>query len=214
LPAARRRMRSGGGRATRGAGAHAGARVMPGYEPPLRDYRFVLHEVLKIHEETSLAGFADLTEDMTGAVLAEAGRLASEVLAPLNRTGDVEGCRLENGIVGTPPGFREAWARLVEGGWPSLECDPEYGGQGMPAVLNLAVGTVQSAANMALMMYQGLTHGAYSAIHAHGTEEQKRLYLPKLVSCEWTGTMNLTEPQCGTDLGLLRTRAEPEPDGS
>ncbi len=182
---------------------------MPHYEPPLRDYLFVLHEALKIQEETEIRGYDEMTEDFTSAVLAEAGKIASEVLAPLNRVGDTQGCRLENGVVYTPEGFREAWAQLVEGGWPSLECDPDYGGQGMPSVLNISVGTMQSAANMAFMMYQGLTHGAYSAIHVHGTEEQRRTYLPKLVSGEWTGTMNLTEPHCGTDLGLLRTRAVP-----
>ncbi len=187
---------------------------MPGYEPPLRDYRFVLHEVLKIQDETEIAGLDELTEDVTAVVLGEAGRLASDVLEPLNRIGDIEGCRLENGVVRTPTGFPDAWAKLVDGGWPSLECDPAHGGQGMPAVLNFSVGTIQTAANMALMMYQGLTHGAYSAIRRHGTEEQKRLYLPKLASGEWTGTMNLTEPQCGTDLGLLRTRAVPQDDGS
>ncbi|MFQ5566145.1 MAG: acyl-CoA dehydrogenase C-terminal domain-containing protein [Paracoccaceae bacterium] len=187
---------------------------MPSYEPPLKDYRFILHEALKVHDETAIEGYADLTPDFTGAVLEEAGKIASEVLAPLNRTGDVEGCRLENGVVRTPEGFREAFDLLREGGWPSMECDPDYGGQGMPALLNVCVGTMHSAANMALMMYPGLTHGAYSAIHTHGTEAQKATYLPKLVSGEWTGTMNLTEPHCGTDLGLLRTRAEPQADGS
>jgi alkylation response protein AidB-like acyl-CoA dehydrogenase len=187
---------------------------MPSYEPPLRDYRFILHEALKVQDETEIEGYAELTEDFTGAVLGEAGKIAAEVLAPLNQTGDRQGCRLENGVVRTPDGFREAFALLREGGWPSMECDPDYGGQGMPALLNLCVGTMQSAANMAFMMYSGLTHGAYSAIHNHGTDALKAKYLPKLVSGEWTGTMNLTEPQCGTDLGLLRTRAEPQADGS
>ena len=187
---------------------------MPAYAPPLDDFRFVLHEVLKVQEESDIAGYADLTEDFTGQILGAAGRIAREVLAPLNAIGDRQGCRLENGVVRTPDGFREAWRLLVEGGWPSMECDPEYGGQGVPTVLNISVGTIQSAANMAFMMYSGLTHGAYSTILAYGTEEQKRLYLPPLVSGEWTGTMNLTEPQCGTDLGLVRTRAEPAPDSS
>ena len=187
---------------------------MPHYEPPLRDYRFVLHEALKIQDETAIRGYDEMTEDVTSAVLGEAGKIAAEVLAPLNRVGDVEGCRLENGVVYTPNGFKAAWAQLVAGGWPSLECDPEYGGQGMPSVLNISVGTMQSAANMAFMMYQGLTHGAYSALAAHGTDEQKRTFLPKLVSGEWTGTMNLTEPHCGTDLGMLRTKAVPNGDGS
>jgi len=187
---------------------------MPQYEPPLRDYRFVLHEALKIHEETAIAGYSDLTEDMTDAILGEAGKIAHEVLAPLNQVGDRQGCRLENGVVRTPEGFRQAWAEMIAGGWPSFECDPEYGGQGLPALLNLCIGTMQSAANMAFMMYPGLTHGAYSAIHAHGTAQQKRTYLPKLVSGEWMGTMNLTEPHCGTDLGMLRTTARPNGDGS
>ena len=184
------------------------------YTPPLEDLNFVLHEALKVHEETAIEGYAEITPDMTGAIFAEAGKIAAEVLEPLNAIGDRQGCRLENGVVRTPDGFREAWETLVEGGWPSMECDPDYGGQGVPSVVNMMVGMMQSAANMAFMMYSGLTHGAYSAIHAHGTEAQKRLYLPKLVSGEWTGTMNLTEPHCGTDLGLLRTKAEPQEDGS
>ena len=144
----------------------------------------------------------------------EAGRLASDVLHPLNRIGDVEGCRLENGVVRTPIGFKAAYDMVRDGGWMGLDCDPAYGGQGMPYVLNTAVGEIFVSANMAFNMYQGLTHGAYSAIHAHGTEDQKATWLPNMVSGLWTGTMNLTEPHCGTDLGLLRTRAEPQADGS
>ena len=136
------------------------------------------------------------------------------MLAPLNAVGDREGCRLENGVVRTPTGFRAAFDLVREGGWTGLDCDPAYGGQGMPYVLATAVGQMAAAANMAFNMYQGLTHGAYSAIHAHGSEEQKATWLPKMVTCEWTGTMNLTEPHAGTDLGLLRTRAEPQADGS
>jgi alkylation response protein AidB-like acyl-CoA dehydrogenase len=187
---------------------------MPSYSPPLADYHFILHEALKVHEETAIEGYGDLTPDFTGAVLEEAGKIAAEVLAPINLSGDRQGCTLEDGVVRTPDGFKEAFALLREGGWPSMECDPEYGGQGMPTLLNLSVGTMQSAANMAFMMYAGLTHGAYSAIHTHGTDELKAKYLPKMVSGEWTGTMNLTEPHCGTDLGMLRTRAEPQEDGS
>jgi len=187
---------------------------MQTYAPPLRDYRFVLHETLKVQDETGIAGYDDMAEDLTAPVLEEAGKIAAEVLAPLNEIGDKQGCRLENGVVRTPDGFRDAWRTLCEGGWPALECDPTYGGQGMPALLNMSVGTMKSAANMAFMMYSGLTHGAYSAIHAHGTEEQKQTYLPKLTSGEWTGTMNLTEPQCGTDLGLIRTKAVKNGDGS
>ncbi|MEO0819255.1 MAG: acyl-CoA dehydrogenase C-terminal domain-containing protein [Pseudomonadota bacterium] len=187
---------------------------MPTYTAPLADYRFVLHEVLKVQDTPEIAGYEDLTEDFTGQILEEAGKIARDVLAPINAVGDRQGCRLENGVVRTPDGFKEAWKLMVEGGWPSLECDPEYGGQGMPTVLNMSVGTFKSAANMAFMMYPGLTHGAYSALHHHGSEEQKATYLPKLVSGEWTGTMNLTEPQCGTDLGLIRTKATPNGDGS
>ncbi|MEL7470344.1 MAG: acyl-CoA dehydrogenase C-terminal domain-containing protein [Pseudomonadota bacterium] len=183
------------------------------FEPPLRDFKFVLHETLKIQEETSISGYDEMTDDFTGAVLDEAGKIARDVLEPLNAVGDQEGCRLENGVVYTPKGFKEAWNLLVEGGWPSMECDEAYGGQNMPSVLNLAVGTMQSSANMGFMMYSGLTHGAYSALHHSGTEEQKQKYLPKLASGEWTGTMNLTEPHCGTDLGLLRTKAVPNGDG-
>jgi alkylation response protein AidB-like acyl-CoA dehydrogenase len=186
---------------------------MPTYTPPLRDLRFVLHETLRIHERAEIAGYADLTPDATDAIFAEAGRLAAEVIAPTNRPGDA-GCTLETGVVRTPPGFRAAADALRAGGWPALECDPEFGGQGLPNVVALAVGEMHSAANMALMMYNGLTHGAYSAIHKHGAPEQKATYLPKLASGDWTGTMNLTEPHCGTDLGMLRTRAEPQADGS
>ncbi|MEM9062609.1 MAG: acyl-CoA dehydrogenase C-terminal domain-containing protein [Pseudomonadota bacterium] len=183
------------------------------FQPPLRDFKFVLHETLKIQDETAISGYEEMTDDFTGAVLDEAGKIARDVLEPLNAVGDQEGCRLENGVVYTPKGFKEAWDLLVEGGWPSMECDEAYGGQNMPSVLNLAVGTMQSSANMGFMMYSGLTHGAYSALHHSGTDEQKQKYLPKLVSGEWTGTMNLTEPHCGTDLGLLRTKAVPNGDG-
>ena len=186
---------------------------MPFYSPPVKDMDFVLHDTLKVHE-ADIPGYAELERDFTGAVLAEAGKIARDVLAPLNKVGDRQGCRLENGVVRTPEGFRQAIDTLRQGGWTGLDCDPAYGGQGMPNVLASAVGEMFSSANMALMMYTGLTHGAYSAIHAHGSEEQKQTYLPKLVSYEWGGTMNLTEPQCGTDLGLIRTRAEPQEDGS
>jgi alkylation response protein AidB-like acyl-CoA dehydrogenase len=186
---------------------------MPNYTPPLRDFAFVLHEALKI-DAADIPGYADLDRDFTAAILGEAGKIASEVLAPLNLSGDRQGCVLENGVVRTPEGFKAAFDTLREGGWTGLDCDPDYGGQGMPYVLATAVGEMHCAANMAFMMYPGLTHGAYSAIHAHGSEDQKRTYLPKMVAGAWTGTMNLTEPHCGTDLGLLRTRAEPQDDGS
>mgnify|MGYP006272586559 CR=1 FL=1 len=186
---------------------------MPTYTPPLRDFAFVLHEALRVHD-SDVTGYDELEPGFTSAILEEAGKIASEVLAPLNLPGDREGCVLENGVVRTPAGFREAFDTLREGGWTGLDCDPDYGGQGMPFVLATAVGEMHSAANMALMMYPGLTHGAYSAIRTHGSDEQKSTYLPKMVSGEWTGTMNLTEPHCGTDLGLLRTRAVPQDDGS
>jgi alkylation response protein AidB-like acyl-CoA dehydrogenase len=175
--------------------------------------QFVLHDVLKITEQ-SVPGYEDLEADFTSAILEEAGKLTSEVLAPLNVVGDTEGCKLENGVVRTPTGFKEAFSQVREGGWPGLDMPEEYGGQNMPCVIGTAVGEMFSSANMAFTMYQGLTHGAASAILAHGTDAQKDLYLPKMVSCEWTGTMNLTEPHCGTDLGLMRTKAEPQADGS
>jgi alkylation response protein AidB-like acyl-CoA dehydrogenase len=175
--------------------------------------QFVLHEVLNV-TESDLPGYADLDRDFTAAILDEAGKIARDVLAPLNAPGDAEGCRLENGVVYTPKGFREAFTALKDGGWPAIDCDPAYGGQGLPYIMSCATGEMFVSANMAFNMYQGLTHGAYSAIHAHGTEAQKATYLPKMVSCDWTGTMNLTEPHCGTDLGMMRTKAEPQADGS
>ncbi|MDO5605629.1 MAG: acyl-CoA dehydrogenase C-terminal domain-containing protein [Paracoccus sp. (in: a-proteobacteria)] len=186
---------------------------MPIYNAPVRDMQFILHDVLNV-SAAGLPGHDELDRDFTEAVLDAAGKLASEVLAPLNLPGDQAGCVLENGVVRTPEGFKAAFEAMKEGGWTALDCDPEYGGQGMPYVMGLATGEIFVSANMAFNMYQGLTHGAYSAIHAHGTDAQKATYLPKMVSCDWTGTMNLTEPHCGTDLGLLRTKAEPQEDGS
>ncbi len=186
---------------------------MPSYTAPVKDMQFVLHDLLQI-TASDIPGYADLDAGFTAAVLEEAGKLASDVLAPLNAVGDREGCVLENGVVRTPTGFKAAFDQLKEGGWTALDCDPDYGGQGLPYLMGTAVGEIFVAANMALNMYQGLTHGAYSAIHVHGTAEQKAIYLPRMVSCDWTGTMNLTEPHCGTDLGMMRTRAEPQADGS
>jgi len=186
---------------------------MPIYTPPLKDMEFILHDVLKIHESTT-PGYDELEPDFTGAILEEAGKIARDVMAPLNEVGDREGCTLENGVVRTPTGFKAAFDTLREGGWTGLDCDPEYGGQGMPYVLNAAVGEMHAGSNMSLNMYPGLTHGAYSAIHAHASDALKQKFLPKMVTCEWTGTMNLTEPHCGTDLGLLRSKAEPQDDGS
>jgi alkylation response protein AidB-like acyl-CoA dehydrogenase len=186
---------------------------MTAYAAPVRDMQFLLHDVLGV-TTSGVPGYDSLDPAFTLAVLDAAGRLAGDVLAPLNAVGDREGCQLENGAVRTPPGFADAFAALRAGGWTALDCDPAYGGQGLPCLMGTAVGEMFVSANMALNMYQGLTHGAYSAIHAHGTPGQKAMWLPKLVSGDWTGTMNLTEPQCGTDLGLLRTRADPQADGS
>ena len=186
---------------------------MPVYNAPTKDTQFILHDVLKI-SESDIPGYNELEAEFTGAVLEEAGKVAVNVLHPLNVVGDTEGCRLENGIVYTPTGFKDAFEQVKEGGWTGLDMPEEYGGQNMPYVIGTAVGEMFSAANQAFTMYQGLTHGAASAILAHGTEAQKNTYLPNMVSCEWTGTMNLTEPHCGTDLGLMRTKAEPQGDGS
>jgi len=186
---------------------------MPSYTPPTKDMQFILHDVLKV-STTDTPGYADLDRDFTGAVLEEAGKISSEVLAPLNVVGDTEGCKLENGVVRTPTGFKAAFDQVREGGWTALDLPEEFGGQNMPYILGTAVGEMFSAANQAFTMYQGLTHGAASAILAHGSEDQKATYLPKMASCDWTGTMNLTEPHCGTDLGLMRTKAEPQGDGS
>ena len=186
---------------------------MPVYNAPTKDTQFILHDVLKV-SQSDIPGYDELEAEFTGAVLEEAGKVATNVLHPLNVVGDTEGCRLENGIVYTPTGFKDAFEQVKEGGWTGLDMPEEYGGQNMPYVMGTAVGEMFSGANQAFVMYQGLTHGAASAILAHGTDEQKNKYLPNMVNCEWTGTMNLTEPHCGTDLGLMRTKAEPQGDGS
>ncbi|CAN7514580.1 acyl-CoA dehydrogenase C-terminal domain-containing protein [Phenylobacterium sp. LjRoot219] len=185
------------------------------YQPPVRDFAFLLRDVLKIERYANLPAFADAQIDTVDQILEEAGRFSAEVLGPLNRVGDKEGCRWSPDFsVTTPTGFKPAYAQFIEAGWPALGADPEFGGQGLPSVVNLAVSEMSSAANMAFAMYPGLTHGAYSAIHNGGSAEQKALYLPKLASGQWSGTMNLTEPHAGTDLGLLRTKAVPQGDGS
>ncbi|MGC3939236.1 acyl-CoA dehydrogenase C-terminal domain-containing protein [Roseobacter sp. EG26] len=186
---------------------------MPRYTAPTKDMQFILHDVLNVVDQP-IPGYDELEADFTSAVLEEAGKLTSEVLAPLNVVGDTEGCSLENGVVRTPTGFKAAFEQVKEGGWPGLDMPEQYGGQNMPYVIGTAVGEMFSSSNMAFTMYQGLTHGAASAILAHGSEAQKDTYLPKMVACDWTGTMNLTEPHCGTDLGLMRTKAEPQDDGS
>lgn len=186
---------------------------MPSYTAPLKDMQFILHDVLNASEQ-DIPGYEELDRDFTGAVIEEAGKLASEVLMPLNAVGDTEGCVLENGVVRTPTGFKDAFQQMKDGGWTALDCDPEYGGQGLPYLMHTAAQEPFVSSNMAFNMYQGLTHGAYSAIYFHGSDEQKQTYLPKMTTCEWTGTMNLTEPHCGTDLGLMRTKAVPQDDGS
>jgi len=190
---------------------------MPTYTPPLRDMQFVMHEVLNVVDELKmLPAHADIDADTINAVLEEGGKFAAEVVAPLNQSGDAEGCVLDKATheVKAPKGFKEAYAKYVEGGWPALSCDPAYGGQGLPHVVNQSFYEMLNSSNQAWTMYPGLSHGAYEALHAHGSDEQKALYLPKLTSGQWTGTMCLTEPHCGTDLGLLRTKAEPQADGT
>jgi alkylation response protein AidB-like acyl-CoA dehydrogenase len=190
---------------------------MPVYNPPLRDMQFVMHEVLDLPAAfKQLPPHADVDADTMNAVLEEAGKFAAEVAFPLNRIGDEQGCSLDKTSheVKTPDGFKAAYTQYVQGGWPALSCDPAYGGQGLPFAINNFLYEMLNSANQAWTMYPGLSHGAYECLHAHGTPEQKQLYLPRLTSGEWTGTMCLTEPHCGTDLGLLRTRAEPQADGS
>ena len=190
---------------------------MPIYTPPLRDMQFVMNEVLDVPAALQhMPAHADLDTDTIAAILEEGGKFAAEVLLPLNSVGDRQGCQLNTQTheVTTPQGFKQAFAQYVQGGWTALSCDPNYGGQGLPLVVNQCFYEMLNSANQAWTMYPGLTHGAYECLHAHGTEEQKRLYLPKLTSGEWTGTMCLTEAHCGTDLGLLRTKAEPRADGS
>ena len=188
---------------------------MPSYKAPTRDARFIVNEVLKLDSYGNLPGFEGATPDIVDAVIEEAGRFAGEVLAPLNASGDAQGCtRAADGSVTTPEGFKAAHAQFREAGWGTLSQPAEFGGQGMPHVLGFAVEEFMSAANQAFAMYPGLTNGAVSALLVKGSPELQRRYLPKMVANEWLGTMNLTEPQCGTDLGLIRTRAEPQADGS
>lgn len=188
---------------------------MASYVPPLRDIWFVIDQVLELPRAwQSMDIYADFDADTARLVLEEAGRFTSEVLAPTNGPGDLEGCHFENGEVTTPAGYREAYRAYVEGGWPALACDPEVGGQGLPKALNAALLEMTAAANHAWSMYAGLLHSAYSCLHAYASPELKERYLAKVVSGEWASTMCLTEPQAGSDLGLLRSRAEPLDDGS
>lgn len=188
---------------------------MPSYRAPVEDTNFVLNDVLNYQRYNNLPGFADASPDVVEAILSEGAKLAEGTLFPVNQTADREGCtRHADGSVTTPKGYREAYNLYREGGWLGLAVPEQYGGQGLPYLLHTAVGEYMSSANMALTMYPGLTQGAIAAILTHGTDEQKNTYLPKMVEGIWTGTMNLTEPHCGTDLGLLRTSATPQADGS
>jgi len=189
---------------------------MAQYTPPLRDIGFVLHEVHgAIEQLQQMPAHADLTRELVDQVLEEGGKFCAEVLFPINRSGDEEGCTYAgNGVVKTPRGFKEAWQQFKAAGWPTLTADAVLGGQGLPSTVGIAFQEMMNSGNQAWTMYPGLTHGAYDCLKAHGTPEQKSLYLPRLVSGEWMGTMCLTEPHCGTDLGMLRSKAEPNPDGS
>ncbi|MCJ2014696.1 acyl-CoA dehydrogenase C-terminal domain-containing protein [Methylobacterium sp. J-076] len=187
---------------------------MQTYKAPLRDIRFVLHELHADPDGPVLPGLEDFTPDVTDAILEEAGRFCTERLLPLNASGDEEGCRLENGVVRTPKGFPEAYKAFREGGWTAMGADPAFGGQGLPATVNKLVEEIICATNLSFGLYPGLSHGAYQAIQGHASEELKAAYLPKLVDGTWSGTMCLTEAHCGTDLGLLRTKAVPQGDGS
>ena len=187
---------------------------MGSYAAPLRDMRFVLFELLDVERRyAELPGMA-VDRETLDQLLETAGKFASGVLFPLNQVGDREGCKLKDGAVTTPTGFRDAFRQFRDGGWAGLDADAEDGGQGLPHSIGIVVEDMVASANQAFSMYPGLTHGVYSCIRSYGTEQQKRTYLPKLANCEWTGTMCLTEAHCGTDLGLLRTRAVPQAGGS
>lgn len=188
---------------------------MPSYKAPIRDMQFLLHEVLGFEDLQSYEAFSEVDRDLADAVLEQSAKFAEEVLTPLNAVGDHEGCtRHDDGSVTTPTGFKDAFKQMTENGWTGLSLDPEFGGQGMPGMLGIAASEMWTSSNMAFAMYPGLTGGAIKAIMSSGTPEQKQTYLPKMIAGDWTGTMNLTEPHCGTDLGLLKTKAVPNGDGT
>ena len=187
---------------------------MATYKAPLKDMRFVLREVIGLEEISALKPFGEVSPDLVDAILEEAAKICENVLFPLNRSGDEEGCTYENGAVRTPKGFKEAYDQYVAGGWTNVTTDPKFGGQGLPATLGFMIQEMVTSSNLSFGMYPGLSHGAYEALHAHGAPELQQLYLPKLGEGTWSGTMCLTELHCGTDLGMLRTKAEPQADGS
>ncbi|MEE4329769.1 MAG: acyl-CoA dehydrogenase C-terminal domain-containing protein [Wenzhouxiangella sp.] len=189
---------------------------MPTFKAPLEDFRFLYNEFLDLDALSDLPTMAEVSPDLIESILDEAAKVTQEVLQPLNEVGDRIGCRYDGSdhSVTMPAGFKEAYRQFCEAGWSGLVADPDYGGQGLPSFIGLAVSEMKNAANPSFAAYPGLTLGAYEVIHAYGSDEQKQTYLPNMISGEWTGTMNLTEPQCGTDLGLIRTRAEPNDDGS
>lgn len=187
---------------------------MPIYHPPMENIKFVLHDVLGAEKLTEIPGYEEASAELVDQILEEGGRLCEEVLFPINQSGDEEGCKLENGVVTTPKGFKEAYNEFIQGGWCGVSSDPEYGGMGLPMYVNTVMQEMICSANFSFGMYPGLSQGCYEALHQFGTDEQKETYLPKLIEGTWSGTMCLTEPHCGTDLGLIRTKADPNDDGS
>ncbi|MDJ0935155.1 MAG: acyl-CoA dehydrogenase family protein, partial [Kiloniellales bacterium] len=185
------------------------------YAAPLDDIRYLLNEVFDYEKTVAgLPGYEEATTELLDAVLEEGARFCENELLPLNLSGDAEGCHYENGVVRTPKGFKEAYKAFCENGWTGLSCNPEYGGQGLPKTVQFVLDELICSTNLSFGMYPGLSHGAYNALELHGSDEQKSLYLPKLTDGSWSGTMCLTEPHCGTDLGLIKTKAEPNGDGS